>query len=87
MESSDEEDEGEDIEVGGTTTKTKHDLMLKTEVGRMKLKGGPRVLTLRDIPLLWNKKRNQEKFWKFDAQEKKRSAKFKHFRTISCRGS
>ena len=32
MESSDEEDEGEETEVGGAVTKTKHDLMLKTEV-------------------------------------------------------
>ena len=31
MESSDEE-EGEETEAGGTVTKTKHDLMLKTEV-------------------------------------------------------
>ena len=32
MESSDEEEEGEETEVGVTVTKTKHDLMLKTEV-------------------------------------------------------
>ena len=32
MESSDEEDESEETEVGGAVTKTKHDLMLKTEV-------------------------------------------------------
>ena len=32
MESSDEEEEGEETEAGGTVTKTKHDLMLKTEV-------------------------------------------------------
>lgn len=34
MESSDEEDEGEEADVGGTVSKTKHDLMLKSEVNK-----------------------------------------------------